>query len=733
MAETLEERIILSVDLDVSLLTQSAEEAIAAIKKIKDEQKNLETQGQQNTIQYRQNAQALSLYNKQLNDAAKALAINESQTKNNTGSLQDLRQQLIAAALQYKLYSEEQQKNNPVAIALSAQIKDLSTNIKAQELALGNASRNVGNYKEAIDPLKKEVIGLRQEHRDLTNVMQGALGVFALLNIAGGNSAKATELQKAALVGLVAVQAVSEIRLGAAAAAKVLDNIATGVATAATKTLAAAQAALNAVLLLNPYVAVAAAIAAIVVGMTLWHRKTEDTTDALIAQDQTIKDANVVLEELKLKYENLTGALTDAGLAIAEADKENEKAVKKIKDQTNANINASISKWDELKIAATAFFSPAAAAQLLVGTQGFKTAFALTNAQLEAQERVHQQTLTNIRTDAQIAADKKVADLAKKAAEAAAKELERQRLNRLEQDRVLTLALTEAEIAAWKNRNKSLDDIYAADVDNFSAAINKKAAAWTKSLGDELKAENDADKQKWKIRAQYTQEIGSLGDKLLDFINISNQNEIDALEEKHRSGLISEKAYNRQIAELRHKQAIAEREKAIFDIAIQTAVAVMQASPNPYLMALAAAIGFAEEAAVLSRPIPRVPAFAKGGVIGGKPHSQGGTKFIGEDGTQFEAEQGELIAVINKNSTAMLSAYSHLNQMGGGVGFFEKGGLAYLADGGFASRAVSQQVLNQMNIQDFANAVQQLSIIVRVSDINAVNGKLAQVTEGRSI
>ncbi len=55
--------------------------------------------------------------------------------------------------------------------------------------------------------------------------------------------------------------------------------------------------------------------------------------------------------------------------------------------------------------------------------------------------------------------------------------------------------------------------------------------------------------------------------------------------------------------------------------------------------------------------------FEKGGLqeVGGKPHIQGGTKFIGEDGTTFEAERGELIGVMNKNAARLFMEFNNQN------------------------------------------------------------------------
>lgn len=66
--------------------------------------------------------------------------------------------------------------------------------------------------------------------------------------------------------------------------------------------------------------------------------------------------------------------------------------------------------------------------------------------------------------------------------------------------------------------------------------------------------------------------------------------------------------------------------------------------------------------------------FADGGIIGGKPHSQGGTQFYGSDGSRFEAERGELLAIVNRRDTEMLTALSAANSRHG-KSFFADGGL----------------------------------------------------------
>lgn len=80
-----------------------------------------------------------------------------------------------------------------------------------------------------------------------------------------------------------------------------------------------------------------------------------------------------------------------------------------------------------------------------------------------------------------------------------------------------------------------------------------------------------------------------------------------------------------------------------------------------------------------------IPRAEKGALfqIGGKRHSAGGTRFKGEDGTEFEAERGELIGVMNRRAS---QAFMQFNDQ------YTSGRMAsgsnYFADGGIVQRSI---------------------------------------------
>jgi hypothetical protein len=128
-------------------------------------------------------------------------------------------------------------------------------------------------------------------------------------------------------------------------------------------------------------------------------------------------------------------------------------------------------------------------------------------------------------------------------------------------------------------------------------------------------------------------------------------NESDALEKdkiKQRAAL--EKRTQQAIALEKTKQANRDKALAIFQAIISTSRAIAEALPNIPLSILVGAAGAIQVAAIAAQPIPK---FEKGGVVGGKRHSQGGT--------MVEAEQGEYI-VNRKQTSAPRRELNALNQ-----------------------------------------------------------------------
>jgi hypothetical protein len=124
------------------------------------------------------------------------------------------------------------------------------------------------------------------------------------------------------------------------------------------------------------------------------------------------------------------------------------------------------------------------------------------------------------------------------------------------------------------------------------------------------------------------EDIQAVSDKELEAINASTDLERD--KERQRAALA--KRTNAAIAAEKTKQAKADKALAIFQATISVAQQVAQNLANPALAIIIAAAGAIQIAAIAARPIPK---FERGGVVGGRRHTDGGT--------MVEAERDEFI------------------------------------------------------------------------------------------
>jgi len=154
---------------------------------------------------------------------------------------------------------------------------------------------------------------------------------------------------------------------------------------------------------------------------------------------------------------------------------------------------------------------------------------------------------------------------------------------------------------------------------------------------------NDLSKQATEQRVS---DITASSEAELNAINNSDALERDKI--KQRAAL--EKRTQAAINSEKTKQANRDKALALFQAIVSTSRAVAEALPNIPLSILVGAAGAIQIAAIASQPIPK---FEKGGVVGGKRHSEGGT--------MVEAEQGEYI-VNRKQTSAHRRELNALNQ-----------------------------------------------------------------------
>jgi len=245
--------------------------------------------------------------------------------------------------------------------------------------------------------------------------------------------------------------------------------------------------------------------------------------------------------------------------------------------------------------------------------------------------------------------------------------------------------------------------------------------------------------EKKNLAISLVNSAGQLADSLMQISRNQIQTELnedkdkfdeqtELLNQQLQAGIISQSSFNAQKSvldaeyyakekELKKKQFESNKASQLINATIATAVGVASAlaAPPPLGLitaALAGALGAAQIAIIASQPTPK---FAKGGLLKGASHEQGGIP------TPFgELEGGE--AVINKRSTKMfMPLLSAINEAGGGKKFANGGVLEPISNG----------VLNSVQLANMIrNAVSSIpNPIVSVSDIATVSNRMVNVVE----
>jgi len=202
---------------------------------------------------------------------------------------------------------------------------------------------------------------------------------------------------------------------------------------------------------------------------------------------------------------------------------------------------------------------------------------------------------------------------------------------------------------------------------------------------EEALKDQEAEKDKQRDKEVYEEKINSLkgflavtmqvNALLTSLSDLRYQNELNQLNKKQQAEVDAAKGnaklieqinarYAKEKADLEYRQAKSRKAQSLVDAAIGTAVAVATALPNVPLSILAGFLGGAQIALIASTQIPK-PQYARGGVLQGPSHANGGIL------TPYgELEGGE--GIINNNTMnnpSLRNIVSSANVAGGGVSF----------------------------------------------------------------
>ena len=181
----------------------------------------------------------------------------------------------------------------------------------------------------------------------------------------------------------------------------------------------------------------------------------------------------------------------------------------------------------------------------------------------------------------------------------------------------------------------------------------------------------------------------------IDQLMILDERKQDQLQSSLDSGLLTQEEYenNRLVLEMETQAARLAIEKAAFEKKkrLDTAQAIINGAlavtkifaqagvASPVLVGAAIASTAIQVATIQSQK------FARGGMLEGASHEQGGIQATVDGKRPVELEGGE--SIINKKSTAMFKdQLNYINQAGGGVPLYERGGyVPKFANGGLVS------------------------------------------------
>jgi hypothetical protein len=166
-----EKIVVIRLELDTNEYTSKAIDLNKQIKELKTQQTDLKKSNQDTGLEYQRNAEILKRLTKELATTNKVIDDVTRSNKANAGSNEQLRAQLSVLTYQYNNLSKEERENTTRGKEMQQQVASLTDTLKANESAVGDNRRNVGNYAGALKELKAELKLAKDEMVVLADTM----------------------------------------------------------------------------------------------------------------------------------------------------------------------------------------------------------------------------------------------------------------------------------------------------------------------------------------------------------------------------------------------------------------------------------------------------------------------------------------------------------------------------------------------------------------------------------
>lgn len=732
--------------------------------------------------------------NKSISDNNAAIKVNTTLLSSQEDSVDALRAQLAKNTKELNAMSAATRNNTDEGKALVTETKEISDRLKEMEKAVGDNRRNVGNYAESVQEALSSTQGLSgatgslvsslnigtQSFKAFTAVVKAnpLLAIISLVLLLASTIEKLVKRNSEAAAALKAAFAPFEVIFS-----RILDgvtNMLTGIAEAFTWVSDKVVALLSSIGLITEETTKAANAAKALSQqeLAIYEAETKNlvTVSAMRRELQTQK----TLVGDQLKSTNERNAAAQKGIAI-------------LKQMEAAEVGVLKQKYEQIKaqneLGYTTKEDRRAEMQALADLQSKQAEYIAQRKELENQASglVAQQNAKN--AAAFKANEEKKAAAAIKAAqdvEKAKRELQEQTIRQFEEARTkLELSLQEKEIdndsIALKLENEKAYVEESLKLERYRLEqglisqqefANREQAFQLGVLQLEQQMREEQDRTEKERKA-----LDEANLRELKMANITNeyelrqaaldaqyQQEIAAAEKIGADTALIQSKYEkakedntraRVNAELTMTAGLAGQMSTLLgeESAIGKAFGVVQATINTYIgatkaLAQGGILGIAQAAIVIAfgmkqvaniakqkepeAKVSSVKKYAKGGMIVGKSHAQGGVTFRGDNGQVFEAEGGENVYIMKKSASAEINALSAVNEAHGGNSFGTSG-LYKFADGGMAASIseANRMVRQSDNVRLSSESINQLAgvvidavmsmpnPVVSVQDINA--------------
>lgn len=723
--------------------------------------------------------------NKSIADNNAAIKVNTTLLSSQEDSVDALRAQLAKNTKELNAMSAATRNNTDEGKALVTETKEISDRLKEMEKAVGDNRRNVGNYAESVQEALSSTQGLSgatgslvsslnigtQSFKAFTAVVKAnpLLAIISLVLLLASTIEKLVKRNSEAAAALKAAFAPFE-----AIFSRILDgvtNMLTGVAKAFEWISDKVVSLLSSIGLITEETTKAANTAKALSQQELAIYEAETKNLVTVTAMRRELEAQKTLVGDQLKSMNERNAAAQRGIAI-------------LKQMEAAEVGVLKQKYEQIKaqneLGYTSKEDRRAEMQALADLQSKQAEYISQRKELENQASglVAQQNAAN--AAAFKANEEKKAQAAIKAAqeaEAAKRELQEQTIRQFEEARTkLELSLQEKEIAngsiALKLENEKAYVEESLKLERYRLEqglisqqefANREQAFQLGVLQLEQQMREEQDRTEKERKA-----LDEANLKELQMANIANeyelrqatldaqyQQEIAAAEKIGADTALIQSKYEkakeentraRVNAELTMTAGLAGQMSNLLgeESAIGKAFGVVQATINTYIgatkaLAQGGILGIAQAAVVIAFGMKQVATiakqkdpdtkintsvkkYAKGGMIYGRSHAQGGVTFRGDNGQVFEAEGGENVYILKKTASAEINALSALNEAHGGNSFGTSG-LYKFADGGMAASIseANRMVRQSDNVRLSSESINQLAGVVIDAVMNMPN------------